>query len=446
MKHDAIGNAVTMDIVGDRCWGAGMSMRAVALAVIALVLAAPPAHAQTIEEQQWHLGAMEVYEAHAISRGAGVVVAVVDSGVDRTRPDLTDQVLPGNGFGTASGTDGTDDRDGHGTAMATLIAGRALDGGALGIAPEAKILPVAVGADGEKFTTKSVSAGITWAVDNGARVINLSLTTEATITPDLLRAVNYAMDRNVVVVAGTGNEGARHVGAPANIRGVLAVSGTVEAGTPWPSSNTGPETVLAAPAEGIVTAVPVAVSDTGYAGVDGTSASTALVSGVAALVRAKFPDMTAGDVVNRLVVSAKDQGAPGRDEATGFGLVNAVGALTMNIPPVPRNPLAPPEQTTTSQAPPTARSTDDVALPPPAGPEVDRSTRVVVAGGGLLGVLVVVLVVVLLANRRRPHPAVQPAVQPTWPPPQQPMWPAPPSPPPPPPAPPSDEFWRRHDS
>jgi type VII secretion-associated serine protease mycosin len=354
-----------------------MAVRAVALAILALVLAAPPAHAQTIEEQQWHLGALGIYDAHTISRGAGVVVGVVDSGVDKTRPDLADQVLPGNGFGTAAGTDGTDDRDGHGTAMATLIAGRAVDGGALGIAPDAKILPVSVGADGERFTTGSVSSGVTWAVDHGARVVNLSLTTESTITADLRRAVTYAMDHDVVVVAGTGNDGAHHVGAPANIRGVLAVSGTVEAGTPWPSSNTGPETVLAAPAEGIVTAVPLSVSDSGYAGVDGTSASTALVSGVAALVRAKFPEMTAGDVVNRLIVSATDQGAVGRDDVTGFGVVNPVGALTMDIPHVPRNPLAP----TTTTTPPTTTAASSVIAQSPTEPPVDRATRVAVAGG-----------------------------------------------------------------
>jgi len=411
-------------------------MRAVALAVAVLLLGTPPALAhgvkqQTIEEQQWHLGALAVHEAHKISRGAGVVVAVVDSGVDKTRPDLADQVLPGAGFGTASGTDGTDDRDGHGTAMATLIAGRAIDGGALGIAPEAKVLPVSVGADGEKFTTNSVSSGVRWAVDHGARVLNLSLTTDATVTPDLLRAVNYAMDRDVVVVAGTGNEGARHVGAPANIRGVLAVSGTVEAGTPWPSSNTGPETVLAAPAEGIVTAVPESVSDTGYAGVDGTSASTALVSGVAALVRAKFPYLSAGDVVNRLILSAKDQGAVGRDEATGFGLVNPVGALTMDIPKVPRNPLAP-ESTTSSPSASTPGSTTELAVQPPAEPPVERTTRQAVAGGGLLGVLLLVLMVVLVVNRRRPHP-LPPPVQPL------PMWPPPPSSP----MPPTDDYWRQ---
>ena len=152
-----------------------MTGRAVVAAVLIALVCPGVARAQTIEEQQWHLAALNVPAAHATTRGDGVVVAVVDSGVDDTRPDLAGALLPGTGFGSASGTDGTEDNDGHGTAMATLIAGRAVDGGALGVAPGAMILPVSVGADGDKFTTASVAEGVTWAVDHGAHVINLSL-------------------------------------------------------------------------------------------------------------------------------------------------------------------------------------------------------------------------------------------------------------------------------
>ncbi|MEU6151045.1 S8 family serine peptidase [Actinosynnema sp. NPDC047251] len=380
--------------------------------------------AQSIEEQQWHLAAMGAHRAHEQSRGDGVVVAVVDSGVDDTTPDLAGALLPGTGFGSAAGTDGTADEDGHGTAMATLIAGRAIDGGALGVAPAARILPVSVGSDGGRFTTASVASGITWAVDNGADVINLSLTSEATLTPDLLRAVNYAFDHDVVVVAGTGNAGQRHVGAPANIRGVIAVAGTEQGNAVWASSNTGPETVLAAPAAGIVTAVPVAVSSTGYASVDGTSAATALVSGAAALVRSRYPDLDAGNVVNRLVTTALDLGEPGRDDPTGFGLVDLVAALSAQVAPVDRNPLAPPPRTT--PAPPPAGSTDaaepsDVPRPDAAGgPGPTRGVRVLVLlGGSLLVVLAVVVVAVLLSRRPR---AARPEVSAL--------------------PPPSDEFWR----
>jgi type VII secretion-associated serine protease mycosin len=404
---------------------------ALAVAMLVMVFTAPPAHAQTIEEQQWHLGALDVYGAQAISKGEGVVVAVVDSGVDKTRPDLAEQLLPGTGFGTAAGTDGTDDRDGHGTAMATLIAGRAVDGGALGVAPKAKILPISVGVDGDKFTTTSVSNGVRWAADHGAKVINLSLTTEATLTPDLLLAVNYAFDRDAVVVAGTGNDGVVHVGAPANIRGVIAVSGTVEAGTPWPSSNTGPETVLAAPAQEIVTAVPVSVTSSGYAAVDGTSASTALVSGAAALVRAKYPALSAANVVNRLIGSAVDMGVTGRDPVTGFGMVNPLGALTKDMPDVASNPLGVPMTTVTPPPPTSTKPKAQAVLP---GPQVDGRTRALIVLGGLLGMAGVVLVISLLFARRRYEPIPHAL--------QAPMWGPQPQPPYQPQSPPTDDVWR----
>lgn len=382
-----------------------MTGRAAVAAVLIAMFLPGTARAQTIEEQQWHLAALGVQAAHATSRGDGVVVAVVDSGVDDTRPDLAGALLPGTGFGSASGTDGTQDNDGHGTAMATLIAGRAVDGGALGVAPAAMILPVSVGADGDKFTTASVAEGVTWAVDQGADVINLSLTSVATLTPDLLRAVNYAFDNDAVVVAGTGNDGEEHVGAPANIKGVIAVSGTVPGNGPWPESNTGPETVLAAPAQKIVTAVPPAVVDTGYAEVDGTSAATALVSGVAALVRARYPDLDAGNVVNRLVTTATDLLTPGRDHATGFGQVDAVAALTADVPRVERNPLAPPPRPSSAAA-----ATSVAALPSPPPVEVDR-TRVLLAIGGLVALgIVVALVSLLLIRRARARRAPAPVV------------------------------------
>ncbi|MEU4801575.1 S8 family serine peptidase [Actinosynnema sp. NPDC023587] len=358
--------------------------------------------AQTVGEQQWHLGAMGVARAYDWARGDGVVVAVVDSGVDAGTPDLAGALLPGAGFGSAAGTGGTADENGHGTAMATLIAGRAIGGGALGVAPGARILPVSVGSGGGRFTTASVSSGISWAVDNGADVINLSLTSEATLTPDLRHAVDYAFDHDVVVVAGTGNAGVRHVGAPANIRGVIAVSGTEEGNAVWASSNTGPETVLAAPARGIVTAVPAGVSSTGYASVDGTSAATALVSGAAALVRSRFPDLDAGNVVHRLITTAVDLGPAGRDDLTGFGLVDVVAALSAEVAPVDRNPLAPPPRTTTATPPtaptaPTGEPGDGVAA---TGPEATPRFRLLVAFGGLLLVVVAVVVVALLLSRR----------------------------------------------
>jgi type VII secretion-associated serine protease mycosin len=397
-----------------------MSVRAVVLAVLVPLLVTPPVYAQSIEDQQWHLGAMDVYAAQEISRGDGVVVAVVDSGVDETTPDLAGRLLPGAGFGTAAGTDGVEDTDGHGTEMAALIAGQGR-GGALGIAPGAKILPVAAAVDGKKFPSESVTESIRWAADHGAKVINLSLGTVSLSTPDLLSAVAYAFDKDVVVVAATGNDGAQHIGSPANILGVVAVAGTVQGGAPWPSSNTGRLTVLAAPAQDIVTAAPLSVSDSGYVQASGTSASSALVSGVAALVRAKYPEMSAANVVNRLIASATDIAGPGRDDATGFGAVNAVEALTKDVPAVDRNPLLPEHATPPPPAPAPPSAAVVATDARPTDPPVDAFSRLAYVTGGLF-VLAVVVVGVRQRARRQRGPVLEPV---SWEPP-----------------PPSDDFWR----
>ncbi|GAA2666224.1 MULTISPECIES: S8 family serine peptidase [Actinosynnema] len=350
-------------------------MLPVALAVLAMVAQTP---AWSVGQQQWHLDALGVHRAHELARGDGVVVAVVDSGVDDTRPDLAGRVLPGTGVGDAVGTGGVQDRSGHGTAMAALIAGVGESGGVLGVAPAARVLPVSVGVDGTGFTLAAVAEGVRWAVDNGADVVNLSLTSVATLTPELTDAVDYAFEHDVVVVAGTGNSGEEHVGAPADIPGVIAVAGTTRDGSPWARSNTGPTTVLAAPAERVVTAVPLTSSASGYAAVDGTSAATALVSGVVALVRSRFPDLDAANVVNRLVISAVDLLEPGRDDRTGFGLVNPVGALEGRIREVDRSPLLPPRPPL-----PAATAAPDPAL---ASAEPDRgSARVEAEPGGGVG-------------------------------------------------------------
>lgn len=356
--------------------------------------------AQTIEEQEWHLNALDVYSAQDQSRGDGVVVAVIDSGVDAKHPDLAGRVLPGTGFGSSKGTDGTTDTDGHGTGMAAIIAATGRNGGALGIAPGAKILPIA-SAEKEQFSLDVVAESIRWAADHGAKVINMSLGFSSSMTPTLVKAVNYAIDKDVVLVAATGNDG-KEVSAPANIGGVIAVAGTNREGKPWKSSNVGPDTVLAAPAEGIVTAAPESVYASGYAEMDGTSAASAIVSGVAALVRAKHPDMAAKDVVNTLIRTAKDMAEPGRDATTGFGMVNPMGALTASFPPVERNPLLPPPKP--SAAPPTPALAAQRPVQPVAVIK-DRLPFVAGVAGGTA--LMTALLIALPAIRsRRPKPVV----------------------------------------
>jgi type VII secretion-associated serine protease mycosin len=334
------------------------------------------------------LSPLRAQEAWRYSTGAGVVVAVLDSGVDAEHPALAGRVLPGRDYVDGS-TDGRTDPVGHGTTVASLIAG----GGdpAIGLAPEATILPVRVLDEQNRYRRAgTVADGVVWAVNQGAQVINLSLG-GARDSAALSGALAYAMANDVVVIACTGNltgaaEEYREVWYPAREPGVVAVAGLTypdgDEASHWPASLAGPETVLAAPA--VMTG---AEAGGGYRQVQGTSFASAVVSAAAALIRAQWPTLPAADVVNRLVATAQDLGEPGRDPAYGFGAVDPVAALTTQLPTVPTNPLdtkarqgaagfgAAPDQPPPAAAAETtepARETGRDVLIPPAGGSADR--------------------------------------------------------------------------
>ncbi len=295
--------------------------------------------ADQVRDDQWQLDALRASTAWRTSTGAGVVVAVIDSGVDPSHPDLAGRVLPGLDLVEPAGT-ADPDPVGHGTAVAGLIAGRHDDSrGVVGLAPEARILPVRVlDAENRYDDALIVANGVRWAVDNGARVINLSLG-GSSASPALAAALDYAFARDVVVVACTGNETASNsdtVWYPAREPGVVAVSGLErDSEKLWSGAITGRETVLTAPATGLVGARP----PDGYWRVQGTSFGTPLVSATAALIRARYPEMRAGDVINRMLRTARDIGPSGRDDSFGYGLIDPVAALTADVQPVGFNPL-----------------------------------------------------------------------------------------------------------
>ncbi|MEV7231597.1 type VII secretion-associated serine protease mycosin [Polymorphospora sp. NPDC051019] len=329
------------------------------LSLLAVPVAAPPAgvgagqpvalpvRIDPVREQQWQLDALRADEVWRLSTGEGVTVAVVDSGVDGSHPDLVGQVLPGidlvarDGDADAAPVAGAGQHDpvGHGTTVAALIAGRNDDNdGVAGLAPRARILPVRVLDEENRYDDALIVAqGVRWAVDNGAQVINLSLG-GGSASPALEAAIDYAFTHNVVVVACTGNVApstAGEVWYPAREPGVIAVTGLDRATDRlWSGAITGPETVLSAPATGLLGARPG-----GFWQVQGTSFAAPLVAATAALVRAKWPAMSAGDIVHRLTSTARDLGAPGRDDRFGFGLVDPLAALTETVPEVGRNQL-----------------------------------------------------------------------------------------------------------
>ncbi|GIG57557.1 type VII secretion-associated serine protease [Longispora fulva] len=324
--------------------------RHVALAAILTVgggLVAAPAQAgpdqpPNLRERSWYLDSMNIPAAQSVVRGGGTTVAVIDTGVDPDGPALSGQVLHGTEITNAGTTgDGRNDEDGHGTGMASLIAGKGGDDERLlGVAPEAKILPVKITrqADGA-FSTENVYRAVVWAVDHGAKVISMSL--GGPPTPDAewkRRLVQYALDHDAVIVAAAGNveqgqDGPR-VSEPAAFPGVVAVSALNRHGEIWAGSQTGPEVVVAAPGE----LLPFPTHN-GYTAASGTSGATALVSGVVALIRSRYPDMSAADVVNRLIRTAQDKGHKGRDLQYGFGAVDALAAVVAEVPRVDRYPL-----------------------------------------------------------------------------------------------------------
>jgi serine protease len=301
-------------------------------------LTAPvPLRGDSVRDDQWHLRTLNVAGAWAYSSGAGVTVAVIDSGVDSDHVDLEGQVLPGLDLVDPKG-DGDTDLVGHGTTVAALIAGKDDDAGVIGIAPKAKILPVRVLDQENRYDDAMVVAkGVRWAVDHGAKVINLSLGGSGS-SAALAAALNYAFARDVVVVACTGNASASPstgVWYPAREPGVVAVAGMERDGDAlWAGSITGKETVVTAPATQLVGARP-----SGYWRVQGTSFAAPMVSGTAALIRSRWPTMPAGEVINRIIKTAKDRGVPGHDDTYGYGMIDPTGALTAEVPAVVDNPL-----------------------------------------------------------------------------------------------------------
>jgi type VII secretion-associated serine protease mycosin len=302
---------------------------AVVAGLVLATVAAVPARADSVRDAQWHLGFLDVARAHQISQGDNVVVGVVDSGVEANHPDPAGNVLPGTDLLLSSGN-GWQDATSHGTRMAGLIAAHShAGGGALGIAPRAKILPAATGTEAGGLATLN-AAGITWAVDHGAKVLCLAFGS-AVQNGDEERAVHYAQAHDVVVVAAVGNRpGSKDMEYPAAYPGVVAAGGVNRDGSHAEVSVTGPEVALAAPAVEIQSTTKGGT----YNKATGTSDATAIIAGAAALVRAKFPNLSAVEVVHRLTATAKDAGPPGRDDQYGYGIINLVGALTADVLPM----------------------------------------------------------------------------------------------------------------
>ncbi|GGK81816.1 type VII secretion-associated serine protease mycosin [Streptomyces flaveus] len=315
--------------------------------VLATLLAAsfalvPPttAHADGIRAQQWALEAMRAKEAWQTTKGEGITVAVLDTGVDAQHPDLAGNVLAGKdmvGFGAGRG-----DRAWarHGTAMAGIIAGNGHGpgnaDGVMGIAPEAKILPVRViledgdSARGKARNTRgnALAEGIRWAADHGADVINLSLGDDSkSAHPEATEdaAVQYALKKGSVVVASAGNGGEKgdHISYPAAYPGVIAATAVDKYGTRASFSTRRWYATVSAPGVDVVIADP----DRKYYEGWGTSAASAFVSGAVALIRAAHPNLAPAQIKELLEDTARNAPTGGRDDSRGSGFVDPAAAI-----------------------------------------------------------------------------------------------------------------------
>lgn len=279
-----------------------------------------------------------------LTKGAGVTVGVVDTGVDGKTPQLSGgRVQRGLDVAAPGGKPADDDCFGHGTFVAGIIAAGARAGtGFSGVAPEAKVLPIrcaSVSEDGSPpvLTALEMADGIRAAVDGGARVVNISASTNAP-DPELAKAVRYAADRDVVVVASAANSAQQGdpVTYPASFPTVIAVGAIDVDGKKADFSQTGRFLSLVAPGVGVTSVGPRGAGQ--WLG-SGTSYAAPFVAGVAALVRAYHPRLTAKQVKHRLEVTADHPATALPDPGFGWGTVNPMAAVTTVLPEEASGPL-----------------------------------------------------------------------------------------------------------
>lgn len=344
-----------------------------ALGCLLVGVAAVPAQAESVRSQQWHLDAMHADEMWQVSTGKGITVAVIDTGVDDTLPDLHGQVLEGKDFSSQTGGAHADVAN-HGTQMAVLIAGtgkRPGGNGSFGLAPGVKILPLRVSdgaeskneAEATRNFSATVSAAIRYAADSEAKILSISMGQQSGDV-QIQEAVRYALNKDKLILAAVGNNGAKgnEVEYPAATPGVLGVAAVDRDGMATRESERGPQVDLAAPGDGIVSAC---AGGTQLCKGHGTSAATALASASAALIWSVHPTWTANQITRVLINTAGGpESGEKRTDLIGYGTVRPRIALKDPGDPGPAdvNPLDGPESKSAAgeaQKPAAASKDDD---------------------------------------------------------------------------------------
>ncbi|MGW6392652.1 type VII secretion-associated serine protease mycosin [Streptomyces sp. NPDC055103] len=365
-----------------------------------------------IEGTPWPLQRVLLDELWQHTKGKGVRVAVIDTGVDDINPQLRtavdakagkdflkpDPKNPGFGDEKRGKTDGTVDEVGHGTKVAGIIAARPRKGtGFVGLAPEATIIPIRQNDEKNSGKSDTMALAIDWAVAKGANVINISQDTTQALDADSPMAVSIAkaIEKKIVVVASAGNDGMDgklKTTFPAAFPGVLAVASSDRNNERAVFSQSGTFVGVAAPGVDIVSTVPGG----GQCVDNGTSFSAPYVAGVAALLKARYPEWTAAQIVTRIEQTAV-RSVNGRDNYVGWGVVDPVRALA-DAPPG-----TPPSTPVPDPGPPKPPAPEAARLALSETPQ-ERSERLATYALGIGGVLVAVVAgsaVVIRDSRRR---------------------------------------------
>ena len=387
---------------------------AAGLAATCIGVAAAPAFADTVRNQEWWLTSLHVTKAWLSSRGAGVTVAVLDTGVDANQPDLAGSVTTGRdytGSGRAAGGPfwGT-----HGTAVASLIAGHGHGphhgDGIIGVAPLAKILSVRVTLENKDpllanptvvaALPTAIARGINYAVRHGAKVIDLPLDPAAQAggtttggSPAERTAVEAALRKGVVLVAPSGDNGAGTdtINYPAAYPGVISAGAFGQGFVKAPFTNHRPYATLTAAGNGVI----AANGPTAYAKLKSTSAASAVVAGMAALIRSQFPTLTPAQVEQALTSGTMFRPKGGQKDGSGVGTADAAGALLA---------AAKINATPTGSASPGSA----VNPTPPAAPKVKvhtkslwQAVRIPVLGLAALVLLALIILITVRVRQRR---------------------------------------------
>lgn len=276
--------------------------------------------------QQWAWDRIDAYDAWDVTRGSSsTIIAIVDSGVQRNHPDLDAKIVPGYDF--VDRDNAPDDGNGHGTHVAGTAAAETNNGtGGAGMCPECRIMPVRVLNNSGSGTLANVANGITWAADNGAHVINLSLG-GAMGSTTLQNAVNYAWNRGVFLACAAGNENTSAPSYPAYYSRCFAVASTTNSDTRSSFSNYGSWVEVAAPGSSIYSTW----IGSGYNTISGTSMATPHVAGLAGLLASM--NLTNQEIWDRIVATADP--IPGTGTYWAAGRINAYRAVMNETSPGP---------------------------------------------------------------------------------------------------------------